>query len=210
MLTWRWVKCLPSQLNGPSCVVSVLSIRSIASQKRSRMPIGLALPEAISVPPDLTKPISSRPREITSAVAYSSATRTGSWRTVIKRAHAEEADVLGLARDDAEDHRARAIEAVDPGMVLARGDVEAEFVAQQVFVERLLEEPRRDLRVAISVGQARPHRIGRRRAPPAARTGTGSRNETKRPLVFLGDGVCRLAGAPAGVSGCGRPACAFR
>ena len=59
-----------------------MPIRSIASQNRSRMPIGLALPEAISVPPDLTKPISSRPREMTSAVAYSSATRTGSLRTV--------------------------------------------------------------------------------------------------------------------------------
>ena len=58
-------------------------MRSIASQKRSTMPIGLALPDAISVPPDFTKPISSRPREITSAVAYSSATRTGSVRTVI-------------------------------------------------------------------------------------------------------------------------------
>jgi len=57
--------------------------RSIASQKRSTMPIGLALPEAISLPPDFTKPISRRPRHMTSAVAYSSATRTGSLRTVI-------------------------------------------------------------------------------------------------------------------------------
>ena len=39
--------------------------------------------EAISLPPDLTKPISSRPRLITSAVAYSSAMRTGSGRSVI-------------------------------------------------------------------------------------------------------------------------------
>ena len=44
---------------------------------------GLALADAISVPPDLTKPISRRPREITSAVAYSSATRTGSRRSEI-------------------------------------------------------------------------------------------------------------------------------
>ena len=57
---------------------------SIASQNRSTKPTGLALPEAISVPPDLTKPISSRPREMTSAVAYSSAIRTGSVRTEIK------------------------------------------------------------------------------------------------------------------------------
>ena len=58
-------------------------MRSIASQNRSTTPIGFALPEAISLPPDFTNPISSRPREITSAVAYSSATRTGSVRTVI-------------------------------------------------------------------------------------------------------------------------------
>ena len=82
MFTWRCVKCLPSQLNGPSWLVSVFTIRSIASQKRSTMPMGLALPDTISLSPDLTKPISSRPREITSAVAYSSAMRTGSRRTV--------------------------------------------------------------------------------------------------------------------------------
>ena len=58
-------------------------MRSIASQKRSTMPIGFALPEAISLPPDFTKPISRRPRVITSAIAYSSATRTGSLRTVM-------------------------------------------------------------------------------------------------------------------------------
>src|SRR2546425_9688415 len=45
---------------------------------------GLALAEAISVPPDFTKPVSRRPREMTSAVAYSSATRTGSFRTEIR------------------------------------------------------------------------------------------------------------------------------
>ena len=44
---------------------------------------GLALLDAISLPPDLTKPISRRPREMTSAVAYSSATRTGSGRSEI-------------------------------------------------------------------------------------------------------------------------------
>ena len=54
---------------------------SIASQKRSTKPTGLALPDTISLSPDLTKPISSRPREMTSAVAYSSAIRTGSGRT---------------------------------------------------------------------------------------------------------------------------------
>ena len=83
MLTCGWMKNLPSQLNGPSWVVSDFSIRSIASHSRSRMRIGLASPETISVAPDLTKPISSRPRESTSIVAYSSAMRTGSGRTVI-------------------------------------------------------------------------------------------------------------------------------
>ena len=82
MLTCGWVKNLPSQLNGPSCVVSAFSIRSIASHSRSRMRIGLASPDTISVAPDLTKPISSRPFEMTSIVAYSSAIRTGSGRTV--------------------------------------------------------------------------------------------------------------------------------
>ena len=77
--------------------------------------------------------------------------------------------------------RARAIEAIDPGMVLARGDVEPELVAQQVLVERFLEQPRRDFGIAIAVGQAGAHRIGARRAPRRARTGTGSRNETTRP-----------------------------
>jgi hypothetical protein len=47
---------------------------------RSTLLTGLALFEAISLPPDLTKPISKRPREMTSAVAYSSAMRTGSGR----------------------------------------------------------------------------------------------------------------------------------
>ena len=82
MLTWGWVKNWPSQLNGPSCEVSAFSIRSIASHSRSRSRIGFASPEAISVPPDFTKPICKRPFEITSSVAYSSATRTGSGRTV--------------------------------------------------------------------------------------------------------------------------------
>ncbi len=84
MFTWRWVKCLPSQLKGPSWWLSVLRMRSIASQKRSMLPTGFMLPEAISVPPDFTNPISRRPRQITSAVAYSSATRTGSWRIVTR------------------------------------------------------------------------------------------------------------------------------
>ena len=37
----------------------------------------------------------------------------------------QDADLLGLPGEDAEDHRARAVEAVDPGMVLDRDDVDA-------------------------------------------------------------------------------------
>src|SRR5208337_784100 len=63
-----------------------------------------------------------------------------------------------LARQDPEDHRAGAVKAVDPGMMLDRDDVDAEIVAQQVLVEAFLEQLRTDLRVAISVGQAGAHR----------------------------------------------------
>src|SRR5208282_4855943 len=66
---------------------------------------------------------------------------------------------LGLPGDDAEDHRARAIEAVDPGMMLDRDDVDPELVAQQVLVEALREQIRGDLGVAIFVGQAGAHRF---------------------------------------------------
>ena len=65
-----------------------------------------------------------------------------------------------FARDDPEDHRARAVKAVDPGVVLARRDVEPQFVAQEVCVERLLKQTRRDLGVAIAVGEARAYRVG--------------------------------------------------
>jgi hypothetical protein len=44
-------------------------------------------------------------------------------------------------------------------MVLARRDVEAELVAEEILVEGLLEELGRDLGVAIFVGQAGPNRI---------------------------------------------------
>ena len=83
MLTCRWLKCLPSQLNGPSWVVSAFLIRSIASQYRSSLLTGLTLEDAISVPPDFTNPMSKRPFARISAVAYSSAIRTGSGRNDI-------------------------------------------------------------------------------------------------------------------------------
>src|SRR5262249_22602557 len=68
--------------------------------------------------------------------------------------------LLGLPGEDAEDHRARAVKTVDPGMMLDRDDVDPEVVAQQVFVEALLEEIRRNLGIAIFVGQASAHRLG--------------------------------------------------
>src|SRR5271154_1630044 len=153
MLTWRWVKCLPSQVNGPSCEVKVLPIRSIASQKRSRTPIGLALPEAISVPPRFDKADLEPPARdhIGGRIFLGHPHRILAHRD--QRPHAEEADVAGLPRDDAEDDRARAIKAVDAGVVLARGDVEAELVAKQILVERFLEQLRRNLGVAIFVGR---------------------------------------------------------
>ena len=73
---------------------------------------------------------------------------------------AQNTDLVRLPGKDAEDHRARAVKAVDPGMVLDRYDVDAEIVAQQVLVEAFLEQIRGDLRVAILVGQARAHRLG--------------------------------------------------
>ena len=72
----------------------------------------------------------------------------------------QDADLLGLPGEDAEDHRARAVEAVDPGMMLDRDDVDPELVAQQVLVEALFEEIRRNLRIAILVGQAGAHQLG--------------------------------------------------
>src|SRR5262249_53965990 len=71
----------------------------------------------------------------------------------------KDADLLGLPRKYAKDHRARTVEAVDPGMMLDRDDVDPEVVAQQVLVEALLEEIRRNLGIAIFVGQAGAHRL---------------------------------------------------
>ena len=78
-----------------------------------------------------------------------------------QRAEREDAGVAGLARQDAENQRARAVEAVDAGMMLVRDDVEADLVAQPVFVEAFLEELRRGLRVAIAVRQVAAHRLDR-------------------------------------------------
>ena len=74
-----------------------------------------------------------------------------------QRALAQDAHLAGLPRDGAEDHRARAVQAVDPGVVLDRYDVHAEVVAQQVFVQAFVEQVGGDLRIAVSVGQAAAH-----------------------------------------------------
>src|SRR5262245_13642297 len=55
-------------------------------------------------------------------------------------AETQDADLLGLPGEDAEDHRARAVKAVDPRMMLDRDDVDPELVAQQVLVEAFLEQ----------------------------------------------------------------------
>ena len=68
--------------------------------------------------------------------------------------------LAGDVGDDAGDDRARRPQIVDAGMVLVGDDVEADIVAQPVFVEDLVIEPRGDLRVAIFVGQAGAHRVG--------------------------------------------------
>src|SRR5215469_4086474 len=72
---------------------------------------------------------------------------------------AQNADLFDLAGENAEDHRARPIKAVDPGMVLDRDHVDPELIAQQVLVEAFLEQVGGDLWVTISVGEARAHRI---------------------------------------------------
>jgi hypothetical protein len=45
-------------------------------------------------------------------------------------------------------------------MMLVGDDMDADIVAQAIFVEDLVIELRHDIRVAISVRQARPHRLG--------------------------------------------------
>src|SRR5262249_51642088 len=71
----------------------------------------------------------------------------------------EDADFFGLAGEDPEDHRTRPVEAGEPGMVVDRDDIDPELVTQQMLVETLFEQIRRNFRVAISVGQTGPHRL---------------------------------------------------
>ncbi len=159
MLTWRWVKCLPSQRKRPV----VMGQRLVDQVDRLPEPladadrVGVARGHLGAARFDKADFQPAARDHVGGGVFLGDAHRVVAHRD--QRPHAEEPDVLGLTRDDAEHQRARAIEAVDPGMVLARGDVEAEFVAQQVFVERFLEQPRGDLGVAIAVGQAGAHRI---------------------------------------------------
>jgi len=110
-----------------------------------------------------------RDQDIGGRIFLGDAHRIGPHRD--ERPERQDAHILRLARDDAEDHRARAVKAVDAGMMLDRDDVDPEIVAQQMLVEAFMEQIRGDLRVAISVsaGWRAPTRRGR--APPAGTKG---------------------------------------
>ena len=75
-LTARKLKCLPSQRKGPG-VVQVLISRSWHSSKRSRFSTGFMLVDTVSTPVPRTIPEMTRPPEMTSIIAISSARRTG-------------------------------------------------------------------------------------------------------------------------------------
>ena len=111
--------------------------------------------------PDLTKPISRRPRDkhVDRRVFLGHPHRVGPHRD--QRAERQDPDLSRQPRDDPGDDRARRPQIVDPGMMLVGDDMEADIVAQPVFVEDLVIKPGGDLRVAVFVGQARPHRRGR-------------------------------------------------
>ena len=98
-----------------------------------------------------------------------------------QRAEAQDACLACLPREDADQHRVRADQRVDAGVVLGRADVEAHVVAQQIFVDHLLEEIGRDPRVAVPVGQARRAPSRRRRALPPAREDKAPRTSTTHP-----------------------------
>ena len=68
---------------GPSCV-HVLRITPSPSRKRARAVVGLIWPalDQYSMPVPSGKPYSIRPLDITSSIAYSSATRDGHERLI--------------------------------------------------------------------------------------------------------------------------------
>jgi len=78
-----------------------------------------------------------------------------------KRSEAQDARLARLSREDADEHRVRAKERVDAGVMLRRAYVEAHLVAEEILVDHLLEEICSDPRVAVPIGQAGTHRVGR-------------------------------------------------
>ena len=168
-LTERYWKCVPSQLNGPSCEVIAFRIKSCASQKRSTRSAGFVLAGEISNGTPLTKPISSRPREITSIVAYSSATRIGSLRLPIGMPSAKQAHFFGFARQDRHRDRADRIGTGRSGVVLVGHDVDAELVAQRPLVEIAVVEISADFRVVEARRDRHAVGVGRDAARPGGR-----------------------------------------
>src|SRR5579875_2460756 len=78
-----------------------------------------------------------------------------------QRAEREDTHIPGHPRDDPGDDRAGRPQIVDAGMMLVGDDVNAELVAQPIFVEDLVIKLRRDPGIAVLVRQAGPHRGGR-------------------------------------------------
>jgi len=140
------MECVPSQLNGPSWLVIAFSIKSCASQKRSNQVGGIGVGGEISNGTPLTKPISMRPREMTSSIEYSSATRIG--RCDCRSAcRAPEPHLLCLARQYRHWDRAHRVGAGRRRVVLVGHYVDPELVAQRPLVEIAVIEIGADFRV---------------------------------------------------------------
>ena len=144
-------------------------------------------PDAISVAPDLTKPICSRPPDRTSIVAYSSATRTGSGRTVT-RVPSERIFAFVVVRATAPVMTGLAAgQIVDPGMMLVGADIQAELVAKPVLVEHLVVELPDDSSDRNTGSAGSPAPKGRDRSPPAGRTDRRTRYGSRFPWPGLRD-----------------------
>jgi hypothetical protein len=85
-------------------------------------------------------------------MAYSSATRTGSGRFGDDRTEAEEAGVLGLARQHGQHLHRRDGEAGRGGVVLVDHDVHADLVGEHVLVEILVHQAGHHDRVGVLAG----------------------------------------------------------
>ena len=143
--------------------------------------MGFALAEAISLPPDFTKPISRRPREMTSAVAYSSATRTGSCRSEIS--------VPSVRMRTCRVCRARIPRSIGldasselmPAWCSMASTLMPEIVAEQELVDAPPRTGRRRSSGRSTGWAGWPARNPSRRGHPGGRTGTAPRTATKRP-----------------------------